>query len=98
MLAEQSIVGQRVVLKKSNNLKRHTIMKKVKLTLHGGFYNVDPINVHISARDYECLRDKEATLADVLSDTQLARVNRHFCGVEGCTCGGILRASWTKTY
>lgn len=91
MLAEQSIVGQRVVLKKSNNLKRHTIMKKVKLTLHGGFHNVDPINVHISARDY-------ATLADVLSDTQLARVNRHFCGVEGCTCGGILRASWTKTY
>ncbi len=51
MLAEQSIVGQRVVLKKSNNLKRHTIMKKVKLTLHGGFHNVDPINVHISARD-----------------------------------------------
>lgn len=64
-------------------------MKKIKLTLHGGFHNADAVNVHISARDYECLRDHVATLADVLSDSQLARMNRHFCGVEGCTCGGV---------
>lgn len=48
-------------------------MKKIKLTLHGGFHNA--VNVHISARDYECLRDHVATLADVLSDSQLARMN-----------------------
>lgn len=44
-------------------------MKKIKLTLHGGFHNADAVNVHISARDYECLRDHVATLADVLSDS-----------------------------
>lgn len=73
-------------------------MKKIKLTLHGGFHNANAVNVHISARDYECLRDHEATLVDVLSETQLAKMNRHFCGVEGCTCGGVLRASWSRVY
>lgn len=50
-------------------------MKKIKLTLEGGFHNVNPINVQISASDYECLRDGEASLTDVLSETQLARMN-----------------------
>lgn len=71
-------------------------MKKIKLTLYGGFHNANSINVEISASDYECLRDHEATLADVLSEPQLKRMQRHFCGVEGCACGGVLRASWER--
>lgn len=73
-------------------------MKKIKLTLQGGFHNANPVNVQIAASDYECLRDHEATLADVLTETQLTRMQRHFCGVEGCSCGGVLRASWSRVY
>ncbi len=71
-------------------------MKKIKLSLSGGFHNASPINVEISASDYETLRDHVATVADVLSDAQLRRVQRHFCGVQGCDCGGVLRASWER--
>lgn len=71
-------------------------MKKIVLTLYGGFHNATPMNVEISASDYERLRDHEATLADVLSEPQFKRVQRHFCGVEGCVCGGVLRASWER--
>ena len=71
-------------------------MKKIKLSLWGGFHNVSPINLEISASDYETLRDHEATVDEVLSEAQLKRVQRHFCGVQGCSCGGVRRASWER--
>lgn len=71
-------------------------MKKIKLSLWGGFHNVSPINVEISASDYETLRDHVATVDEVLRDTQLKQVQRHFCDVQECSCGGVRRAYWRR--
>lgn len=60
-------------------------MKKVKISLWGGFHNVGEIRVMIS--DFE----------DVLSLNQYKRVQRHFCGMSDCLCGGIYRnLHWEK--
>ena len=69
--------------------------KNVKITLSGGFHNSNPVNVIIPAYSYECLKDGYETLQGVLSDCQLSRLMKHFCGVRGCCCGGVRRASWS---
>ena len=72
------------------------LVKTVKLSLWGGYHNASSINVIIPASDYECIRDHVATIDEVLSEAQLSRVQRHFCGVEGCSCGGVRRASMER--
>lgn len=65
--------------------------KNVKISLWGGFHNVDSINVIIPASDYEALNEGSQSIADSLSPSQLTRVQRHFCGMSDCRCGGIYR-------
>ncbi len=68
--------------------------KNVKITLSGGFHPSSDINVVISSSDFEELKNGSVGLIDVLSGSQLNRLNRHFCGVRGCLCGGVIRAKW----
>ena len=68
--------------------------KKVKITLSGGFHTVNPINAVITASDLDELKRGNMGLVDVLTDHQLRRFWRHFCGVKGCLCGGAARAKW----
>ena len=71
-------------------------VKTVKITLYGGFHNSAPINVIIPEDPYERLSEGDADVEDVLSPAQLDRMNRHFCGIGECCCGGISRASWER--
>ena len=68
--------------------------KNVKITLSGGFHNSSSVNAIIPADSYEELKTGWESLQGVLSGAQLKRLNRHFCGVRGCLCGGVARASW----
>lgn len=70
--------------------------KKVKITLWGGFHNAPAVNVLIPEYAYENLCLGIETLQDVLSDAQRARMDRHFCGIKGCTCMSYHRALWGK--
>lgn len=69
-------------------------MKTVKITLSGGFHNSNPVKVVIPADSFESLKDGYETIQGVLTDTQLRRMMKHFCGVPGCSCGGVRRACW----
>ena len=71
-------------------------VKVVKLTLFGGFHQCNEINAIIKESDFEDLKKGNIGIEDALSYSQLDRLNRHFCGVEGCSCGGVRRASWYK--
>lgn len=71
-------------------------VKVVKLTLFGGFHQCNEINAIIKESDFEELKNGNIEIEDALSFSQLERLNRHFCGVEGCFCGGVHRASWYK--
>lgn len=72
-------------------------VKVVKLTLFGGFHQCNEINAIIKESDFEELKNGNIEIEDALSFSQLERLNRHFCGVEGCFCGGVHRASWYKS-
>ena len=62
------------------------------ITLSGGFHNSPAINFHISENAYNALKSGEAQIYEVLSQSQLKRADRHFCGIKGCTCGAYMRA------
>lgn len=53
-------------------------MSTVKVTAEGGFHN--------SPRFTLLVKDGK------LSTWQYKRLNRHFCGIAGCVCGGVGRA------
>lgn len=71
-------------------------VKTVKITLFGGFHNSDAINAIIRQSDLEDLKTNNIAIEDALS-RQLEHLNRHFCGIKGCSCGGVNRASWYKS-
>lgn len=71
-------------------------VKTVKIALFGGFHQSAAINAIIKESDLEDLKSGNIGIEDALSSAQLERLDRHFCGVEGCSCGGVRRASWYK--
>ena len=66
----------------------------VKVTLSGGFHNSDPINILMPKKVAEDLKKGNISLTDyhVLTRAQRIKLDRHFCGVKGCMCGGVSRA------
>jgi hypothetical protein len=68
-------------------------LKKTKVTFTGGFHNSGAISVLIQ-RSPMTVEDywKSGQIFAILSDRQIKRLDRHFCGVSGCKCGGLLRA------
>lgn len=69
-------------------------MANVKITLSGGFHNSDEIKISLPHKVAESLKNGEVSLTDyhVLSRAQRLRLDRHFCGIKGCLCGGVARA------
>ena len=69
--------------------------KLYRVVLSGGYHNADGITVKVpysKAMD-GVTNDREIIdyLNNVISDGQRKRLERHFCGIQGCTCG-----SWTR--
>lgn len=76
-------------------------MKKIKL--FGGFHNVDAINIQVSDNKFEELKREFENksyeqcvisgpyLDDFLTEGQKKRLDKHFCGISGCTCGSYYR-------
>lgn len=58
----------------------------------GGFHNSGPIRIRVSEEQQTAIREKSAPLYEILSENQMKRLNRHFCGVSGCRCGGVTRS------
>lgn len=67
-------------------------MKKV--TFFGGFHNCGAITINATEQQVDELNEGFYSLSDILTDYQLKRLNRHFCGVRGCLCGGVIRAEY----
>lgn len=65
--------------------------KKVRLTMWGGFHKVSSITVLVPEYSARCLREGYETLQGVMTPYQLRRVQKHFCGMAECRCGGIHR-------
>lgn len=62
-----------------------------RIEVSGGFHDADPIMVRIPLRVWA----SQMSYLSMLSDGQRKRVQKHFCGIPSCTCGGAARATWT---
>lgn len=60
--------------------------KTATVTYSGGFHNSPDMTLRVRVIERNGYRIGQ------LSDGQRARLNRHFCGITGCTCGGTSRA------
>lgn len=69
-------------------------MANIKVTLSGGFHNSSPISISLPEKVAESLRNEEVSITDfhVISRAQRQKLDRHFCGIKGCLCGGVSRA------
>ena len=65
-------------------------MKKVSLS--GGFHNSSEISILLSDAKYNELKSGISSLQEVLTPYQFRKLDRHFCGIKGCTCGSFTRA------
>lgn len=59
------------------------------ITLYGGFHNVSSVRVRISDEDYESVKNGDMPVWEALSEAQEKRLDKHFCGMNDCCCGGI---------
>lgn len=63
------------------------------VTFYGGFHDCGAIRVRVNEAQYNELKEGFLPLDEVLSNGQMKRLDRYFCGVKGCCCGGVLRAT-----
>lgn len=69
-------------------------MKTTKLEFSGGFHNSTPIRIRLPrARALDIINGEYDCLQEAISEYQYKKLDRHFCGIEGCTCGGVMRAT-----
>ncbi len=71
-------------------------MKKT-VTFSGGFHNSSPITLHMNfGADLDDYKEGRIELKELvrnnLTPYQSKRLDKHFCGIQGCTCGGWFRA------
>lgn len=85
-----------------NNIKKNelSIMKEtIKVKLRGGFHNSKSITLSIGFKVESLISyaDGQTSLTELidenLSSYQRKRLENHFCGIKGCTCGSWLRAN-----
>jgi hypothetical protein len=69
-------------------------MKKIEVCISGGFHNRDFNYFMIPA---ECLMLDGSLDITYISEKQRAALDNLYCGVSGCTCGGISRCLITFT-
>lgn len=63
------------------------------VTFYGGFHNCGAIRVRVSDEQYNEIANATDTWDNILSEGQMKRLERHFCGIRGCCCGGARLAS-----
>ena len=66
------------------------------LTFYGGFHNVGDIRIRVTEEQYNALKEEDGScyfLSDILSKYQMRRLNKHFCGMDDCECGGVINAT-----
>lgn len=67
--------------------------KMIPITVSGGFHNAGEIVVR--ARVREIHNGNGHFLLATLTDSQLAKIWRHLCGMRACICGGRYGDEWT---
>lgn len=65
-------------------------MKRIRL--YGGFHNSPEIIINVSDNAVEDWKNEKSNFQEILSDYQRKRLENHFCGIKGCTCGSYMRA------
>lgn len=76
----------------------------VKIVFSGGFHNSPEINLRLiiplaALRDYaEKKIGARDLIDDYITDYQRRRLENHFCGITGCTCGSWHRADIDTDY
>jgi hypothetical protein len=63
-----------------------SVKNLTRIILSGGFHNANPIKMFVDPRFLQTRQD------GFLSDRQIKRLERHFCGHPDCTCGSFRRA------
>ena len=69
-------------------------MKKIEF--YGGFHNSSPMRVLVEDNKWSDYKNGNSSLYEILSDSQYKRLQNHFCGIKGCTCGGVNRADFNE--
>lgn len=69
--------------------------KTFRVQLEGGFHNVAPIVLRVRSRFVYTEEDGTRHLVDgwVPTESQHRRLEKHFCGIPSCICGGVSRAT-----
>ena len=59
------------------------------ITISGGFHHASDIRVRVDATQISSLTGKALLWAilERLSPSQRKKIDRHMCGISGCTCG-----------
>lgn len=68
-----------------------------KAIFYGGFHNAGAISINVTDDQARELKETDGDflgLSYILTPGQYKRLNKHFCGVRGCLCGGVNRAKW----
>lgn len=63
------------------------------VTFYGGFHQVGAIRVRVNDEQYKDIAEGFYPLNEILSEGQMKRLERHFCGIKGCCCGGLSHAT-----
>lgn len=63
------------------------------ITLSGGFHNSPEIRIRVNETIYRMYSIGMIEFPRMLSDYQKRKLERHFCGIKGCTCGSYMRAN-----
>ena len=66
---------------------------KTTVLLSGGYHGSPQTRVYLGA-DLSTVREKieSGELHELLTESQISRLDRHFCGIAGCMCGSWRRA------
>lgn len=74
-----------------------------RIYFKGGFHNSSETYVEVSDKAYDAFDDvadgKEGLtewVNNYLTESQEKRLDNHFCGIKGCTCGSYARAEAYK--
>lgn len=67
-------------------------MKRIRL--YGGFHDSPAITINVkNEKAVVDWQNGQIDFYDILTDYQRARLENHFCGIRGCTCGSFMRAT-----
>lgn len=73
-------------------------MKTFRIAFRGGFHNSPETFVKVNEQAYNAI--DEMSIGEwaeyYLTPSQQRRLENHFCGIGGCTCGSYARAEYEK--